>query len=130
VESAAARWVLADDVARDYCQPKLIIQFGKIELIKRILVPTDRSPVSLDAIDYALDLAIPDQTEILITFVIEPIQRAFPPPLIKRQRKAAAEKLDRMAAKVMKRHPKCRTEVHFGVPYQVIVGLAEKQRPT
>jgi len=97
-------------------------------LIKRILVPTDLSPVSLDAIDYALDLVIPDRTEILIIFVIEPIQRAFPPLLIKRQQKAAAEKLARVATKVMKRHPNCRTEVHFGVPYQVIVGLDRKTR--
>jgi universal stress protein A len=97
-------------------------------LIKRILAPTDLSPVSLDAIDYALDLAIPGQTEILIIFVIEPIQRIFPPLLIKRQQKAAADQLARVAAKVMKRYPKCRTEVHFGVPYQVIVGLARKTR--
>lgn len=97
-------------------------------MIKRILVPTDLSPVSLDAIDYALDLAVPDQAEVLIVFVIEPIQRAFPPLLIKRQQKAAAEKLARVAAKVMKSHPKCRTEVQFGVPYQIIVGLARKIR--
>jgi nucleotide-binding universal stress UspA family protein len=95
-------------------------------LIKRILLPTDLSPVSLGALDCAIDLAQPNQAEILIIFVIEPIQYSFPPLLVKEQQKEAAEKLARVAAKVIKRYPNCRTEVHFGVAYQVIVGLARK----
>lgn len=96
------------------------------KLIKRILLPTDLSPVSLSAIDYAIDLARPDQAEILIVFVIEPIQYSFPPMLIKQQQKEATDKLANIAAKVTKRYPRCRTELHFGVAYQVIVGLARK----
>ena len=71
-----------------------MIQFAKTELIKRILAPGDLSLTSPDGIDQALNLAIPGQAEILIIFVIEPIQRTVPPLLIKRQQKAAAEKLD------------------------------------
>ena len=97
-------------------------------MIKRILVPTDFSQLSLGAIDYAIDLARPDQAEIVIVFVIEPIQYAFPPLLIKQREKEYADKLARMAAKVIKRYPTVRTELHFGVAYQVIVGLARKIR--
>jgi nucleotide-binding universal stress UspA family protein len=95
-------------------------------LFKRILVPTDLSPLSVDAIDYAVDLAMPDKAEILIVFVIEPIQYSIPPLLIKRLRKEAAEKLARVAARVKQRYANCRTEVRFGVAYQVIVGLARR----
>lgn len=93
-------------------------------MFKRILVPTDLSPLSLDAVDYAVDLAMPDKAEILIVFVIEQIQYSIPPLLIKRLRKEAAEKLARVAARVKQRYANCRTEVRFGVAYQVIVGLA------
>jgi len=96
------------------------------ELIKRILLPTDLSPLSLGALDCAIDLAQPTQAEIVFICVIEPIQYAFPPMLIKEQQKEAAEKLTRIAAKVIKRYPNCRTQVLFGVAYQVIVEQAHK----
>ena len=119
--------ILAHDWGLRLSSVKTRYKIGKtLELIKRILLPTDLSPVSLGALDYAVDLAQPDQAEIVIIFVIEPIQYAFPPLLIKQQQKEAAEKLERVAAKVNKRYPNCRTEVHFGVAYQVIVGLARK----
>jgi nucleotide-binding universal stress UspA family protein len=95
-------------------------------LIKRILVPTDLSPVSLDAVDHAIELAIPGQAEILIVYVIEPIQNAYPPLLVKQQENQAKQNLASVAAKVKLRYANCRTEVHFGVAYQVIVGLARK----
>ncbi len=97
-------------------------------MIKRILVPTDLSPVSLDAVDHAIELAIPNQAEILIIYVIEPIQRAFPPLLIKQHEKQAKDNLASVAARVRQRYANCRTEVHFGVAYQVIVGQARKIR--
>jgi len=97
-----------------------------LELIKRILLPTDFSQLSLGAVDYAIDLARPEQAEIVIVFVIEPIQYAFPPLLIKQRQKEFADKLDRVAAKLIKRYPNVRTELHFGVAYQVIVGVARK----
>jgi universal stress protein A len=96
------------------------------ELIKRILVPTDFSPASLEALDYAIDLAQPNPAEIVIVNVIEPIQYEIPPLLIKQAQQDATDKLSLLAAKVGKRYPKCRTEVHFGVAYQVIVELAGK----
>jgi nucleotide-binding universal stress UspA family protein len=95
-------------------------------LIKRILLPTDLSPISLGALDCAIDLATPNQAQIVFVFVIEPIQYAFPPLLIKEQQREASEKLARIAARVMKRYPNCRTEVLFGVAYQVIVEQARK----
>jgi nucleotide-binding universal stress UspA family protein len=96
------------------------------ELIKRILLPTDLSQVSLGAIDCAIDLAESYQAEIVIIFVIAPLDYDVPHLLINQHRKEVAEKLDRVAAKVTKRYPKCRTEVHFGVAHKVIVGLAHK----
>ena len=62
----------------------------------------------------------------MLLYVLEPIQYAFPPLLIKEQQQEAAEKLARIAAKVTKRYPNCRTEVLFGVAYQVIVEQAHK----
>ena len=62
----------------------------------------------------------------MIVFVIEPIQYAFPPLLIKQRQQEFADKLNRVAAKFIKRYPNVRTELHFGVANQVIVGVARK----
>ena len=97
-------------------------------MIKRILVPTDFSPASLEALDYAVELGQMTQADLLIVYAIEPIQYEIPPLLIKQAQQEATEKLGRLAAKVIKRYPKCRTEVHFGVAYQVIVALAAKAK--
>jgi nucleotide-binding universal stress UspA family protein len=109
------------------------LSFGQIpgrkdELIKRILVPTDFSPASLEALDYAVELAQTSQAELLIVYAIEPIQYEIPPLMIKQAQKDAAEKLAGLAARIGKRCSKCRTEVHFGVAYQVIVALSAKAK--
>jgi nucleotide-binding universal stress UspA family protein len=120
---------MTTDLANDQA---LILWFSKslsawkVNLINRILLPTDLSPVSLSALDCAIDLAQSNQAEILIVFVIEPIQYQIPPLLIKERQKEAEEQLARVAAKVIKRYPNCRTEVHFGVAHRVIVGLTRK----
>jgi len=116
---------LADDRALILSYFKSLSSW-KVDLINRILLPTDLSPVSLGAIDCAIDVAQPNQAEILIIFVIEPIQYEIPPLLIKERKKEAEEELARIAAKIIKRYPNCRTEVHFGIAHQVIVGLARK----
>jgi universal stress protein A len=103
-------------------------------LIKRILVPTDFSPASLKAVDYAIDLAKPHKALLLFIFVIEPmnyaVPRFYPRPteLLEEQRKMATEHLSRVIEQVRKRYKNCRGEVHFGVVYQVISEVAQSSK--
>ena len=98
--------------------------------IKRILVPTDFSRSSLNAVDYAVDLAKQNHAELILVHVIEPmsyaVPRYLPEPtaLLEEQRKEAQGALDRLVARVSERHPQCRSEVHLGVVYQRIAELA------
>ena len=64
---------------------------------------TDVSPASLAAIDYAVDLGMPDKATILIVFLIDSIQYSIPALLIKRLHKDAVEKLTRVAPRVKQR---------------------------
>ena len=95
-------------------------------MIKRILLPTDLSPVSLGALEYAIDLAQPSQAEIVIVFAIEPVHYDVPELQIKERKREVQEKLDRVSAKVARRYPNCRTEVRFGIAHRVIVQMARK----
>jgi universal stress protein A len=98
--------------------------------IKRILVPTDFSESSLKALDYAVNFAGAQNAELLLVHVIEPIRHTrFIPDvseLLEQHRTEAAEKLAELEKRTRRRHPKCRSEVHFGIPYDVIAGVAKK----
>jgi universal stress protein A len=100
--------------------------------IKRILVPIDFSHSSRKALDYAIDFARHHQAEIILIHVIEPLNYALPrylpepTVLLEDQRREASMQLAEFEAKVLKRYPHCRSEVHFGVVYQVIVDVARK----
>lgn len=100
--------------------------------IKRILVPTDFSAASLKALDYAIEFASAHSAELLIVHVVGPIQHTrFIPDvseLLEHHRAEAAEKLAELEKKTRRRHPKCRCEVHFGVPYDVIANVATKSK--
>jgi nucleotide-binding universal stress UspA family protein len=91
-----------------------------------ILLPTDLSPVSLGALDYAIDLAQPSQAEIVIVFVIEPVHYDVPELQIKERKREVQEKLERVSAKVARRYPKCRTEVRFGIAHQLLSKWPER----
>ncbi len=101
--------------------------------IGRILVPTDFSDQSLKALDYAIDFARAQRgAELLIVHVIEPIRHTrFIPDvseLLEQQRSEAADKISDLERRIRRRYPRCRSEVHFGVPYQAIAEVAEKSK--
>jgi universal stress protein A len=100
-------------------------------VIKRIVVPTDFSTQSLKALDYAIDFARSQNgAEIVIVHVVEPIRHTrFIPDvsvLLEQQRAEAAHKIAALEKRTRQRHGKCRTEVHFGIPYEAIAEAAEK----
>jgi nucleotide-binding universal stress UspA family protein len=98
--------------------------------INRILVPTDFSRDSLKALNYAIDFAQPEDTELLLVNVVEPIRNTRLVPdvseLLESRREDAAEKLAALEKRTKERYPNCRAEVHFGIPYQAIVEVAKK----
>lgn len=107
-------------------------------LIKQILVPVDFSPVSLQALDYAVELARPFQAGLVVLHVVEPIYYATPADLygpsanlsmlLDEQQKAAQEQLAVLATRLAEHQVKSETCVEPGVPYQVIVDTAARRR--
>jgi universal stress protein A len=98
--------------------------------IKRILVPTDFSAPSLKALDYAIDFARTHKSELLLLNVVEPIRHTRLLPdvseIMEHHRSEAAEKIAELERQTSRRLRKCRAEVHFGVPYNVIADVAKK----
>ena len=100
-------------------------------IIKRIVVPVDFSRPSLKALEYAIEFGRQHKAELIVVYVIEPmnyaVPRLLPEPtaLLEEQRKVAAKSLSHLEARIKKRYPNCRTEVHFGVVYQRIIELAK-----
>jgi universal stress protein A len=98
--------------------------------IKQILAPVDFSGSATVAVDYAVEMARLHKAELLLAHIIEPmnyaVPRFYPEPtaLLEEQRKHAAMQLSEFELRVRKRYRKCRSEVHFGVVYEMIVQLA------
>ena len=89
--------------------------------IRQILVPVDFSAASLQALDYAVELATPFGAALTVLFVVEPLYTAgdFGVLLEEQQRVGNAE-LARLAARLEERGVTCRTLLGRGRPYQVI----------
>ncbi len=100
--------------------------------IKRILVPTDFSDPSLKALDYAIDFIGAHKAELLLLHVVEPIRNTRLMPdvsgILEHHRAEAAEKLAGLEQRIRRHRHKCRSEVHFGVPYEVIADIAKKSK--
>jgi len=98
--------------------------------IKRVLIPTDFSEPSLKALDYAIDFTEARNAELLLLHVVEPIRNTRLMPdvseILEHHRVEAAEKLAELEQRTRGRHRKCRSEVHFGVPYDVIAEVAKQ----
>lgn len=98
--------------------------------IKRILVPTDFSEPSLKALDYAIDFTRARNAELLLLHVVEPIRHTRMMPdvseILEHHRAEAVEKIAELEQRTRRRHRKCRSEVHFGVPYSVIGDVAKR----
>jgi universal stress protein A len=107
-------------------------------LINRILIPIDFSEVSLQALDYAVELGKPFGTELVAVHVVEPIYYATPADvygpsanlgmLLEEQQRVAAEQLAELEERLMKRGATIETVLESGVPYQKIIEAAEQRK--
>jgi universal stress protein A len=108
----------------EWITPKSTMKF------RRILVPTDFSDRSLRALDYAIDFARPSNAELRIIHVVEPIRHtrliSDVSELLENRRTEAAEELAKLEKETKQRYRNCRSEVHFGVPFEVIANVAKK----
>lgn len=93
--------------------------------IKRILVPVDLSEPSIQALDYAVDLAAFFKARLMILFVAEALYYAGDLGLIvEEQQRLGREQLARLEKRVQQRGRTCETILLRGIPYQVIVDEA------
>ena len=107
-------------------------------LINRILIPIDFSEVSLQALDYTVELGKPFGAELVAVHVVEPIYYATPADvygpsanlgmLLEEQQRVAAEQLAELEERLMKRGAKIETVLESGVPYQKIIEAAEQRK--
>ena len=101
-------------------------------IVKRILVPIDFSPHSRGALDYAIDFARAHRAELLMLHVVEPIRNTRLMPdvslILEDHRAQAAEQLAKLEKRTRQRFRKCRSEIHFGIPFEVIAEVAEKSK--
>ena len=105
---------------------KNAVKFG------RIVVPIDFSSNSLKALDYAIDFANSRDCELLLINIVEPIRHTMLMPdvsvLLENQRTQAARRLGELEKRTKQRYRNCRSEVHFGIPYEVIAEVARKSK--
>lgn len=104
--------------------------------LTRILVPTDLSPASLSALEYAGELARPFNAEVVVLFVVEPIVYATPSDLygaaadlgtvLQEQERSGRAQLLKIQARYRKKLPKLRAVQQTGTPYLVITTAAKK----
>ncbi len=99
--------------------------------IDRILVPTDFSEHSREALKYAIDLAREHQCEVVIVHAVEPLpygaeRWSEPTQLLERYAETASRELERFEKEATQLYPKCRSELHFGVVHEVIEQLVKK----
>jgi nucleotide-binding universal stress UspA family protein len=101
--------------------------------IKRILVPVDFSEPSLDALDYAVELARALRSSIEILCVVEPL--AYAPlagpaidlgALRSEQERIARVRLSALRRDLAGRRVRCRTDLRVGAPYRIIVDRVAK----
>ena len=107
-------------------------------LVKRILVPIDFSPDSLNALAYATELGAAFDADLLLLYVIEPIYYATPADiyavntnvatLLDEQRQAAEEQFAHIVAKQGSQARRMRTLIKSGTPSEVIVECAASER--
>jgi nucleotide-binding universal stress UspA family protein len=96
--------------------------------IKRILVPVDFSEDSLHALGAARDLARQFDSELLLLYVIAPIDLITVSEVFEDQRRAGDAALTRIGADLRAAGQRFRVMVEAGVPARVIVDTAKRSR--
>jgi len=103
--------------------------------MRTILAPTDFSPTSNRAVDYAIELGRALGAEIVVMHAVEPITvtpdafgAATIAPVLDELERAGRRMLDRAAAKIAKRRMRCRTLLVTGPAATTIVDAAAKVR--
>jgi len=99
--------------------------------VKRILVPTDFSEDSLEALRCAVELAHEQQSEVVLVHVVEPLPHGIvrwsePTKLLEAHAETDSRELKRLENQTIQLYPKCRSELHFGVLHDVIRELVVK----
>ncbi len=96
--------------------------------IKRILVPVDLSEPSIQALDYAVDLAAFFKAQLMVLFVAEPLYYAGDLGLfVEEQQRLGREQLTLLEERVRKRGRVCETILLRGTPYQAICDAARRR---
>jgi len=96
--------------------------------IKRILVPVDLSEPSIQALDYAVDLAAFFKARLTVLFVAEPLYYAGDLGLVlEEQERLGREQLRCLEERVHQRGRRCETILLRGTPYQVISDEARRR---
>jgi nucleotide-binding universal stress UspA family protein len=104
-------------------------------MIERVLIPVDFSDTSLQALDYAIQLAEPFEPEFLVLFVVEPVYLAAPfdlygsvnlGRLLDEQRRIGCRQLERLVRNLRKRQLRARSLIQTGSPHQAIVDSAKR----
>jgi nucleotide-binding universal stress UspA family protein len=104
--------------------------------LRRILVPTDLSEASLQALDYAIEVGAAFEAQLILLFAIDPslfiiagqAYAPVPPSLIDEQRREARRMLTAAAERAVARGLRARVLVEQGSPYGVIVDTAKRVR--
>jgi nucleotide-binding universal stress UspA family protein len=99
--------------------------------MKRIMVPTDFSERSFEALKYAIELMRDHEPEVVLVHVVEPLPYGIarwsePTKLLERYAETASNELERFEKQARELYPKCRSELHFGVVHEVIGQLMRK----
>ena len=99
--------------------------------IARILVPTDFSDHSHEALKYAIELARDHQSEVVLLHVVEPLPYGAaswnePTKLLEHYTETASAELKRFEEEAIRLYPKCRSELHFGAVHEVVGELVNK----
>jgi nucleotide-binding universal stress UspA family protein len=96
--------------------------------IKQILVPVDLSEPSIQALDYAIELAAFFKAKLTIVFVAEPLYYAGDLGLfIEEQQRLGREQLTHLEERVRKGGRSCETLLLRGAPYQAITDAARRR---
>jgi nucleotide-binding universal stress UspA family protein len=105
---------------------------------KRIVVPVDLSSSSLQALEFAADLAKPFDAELIALFVIEPVLYVVPDysgaqssalaELASDQRRLGRAELARIERRYARRRVRLRGEILNGLPAAVIVDAAKRAK--